>query len=90
MLRSPRLWIGTGLIAAVVSILFALLYVGGNVNPRGNLHDLPVAVVNGDTGAKVNGRQILGISSSWIVAVSCWRVQFTDGCGSRVPGRAHR
>ncbi|MGW1763983.1 DUF3533 domain-containing protein [Streptomyces sp. NPDC002073] len=58
VLRSPRLWIGTGLIAAVVSILFALLYVGGNVNPRGNLHDLPVAVVNGDTGAKVNGRQM--------------------------------
>ncbi|MYT22369.1 ABC transporter, partial [Streptomyces sp. SID7760] len=37
VLRQPRLWLGTGLIAAVVSMLFALLYVGGNVNPKGNL-----------------------------------------------------
>nr|WP_237292526.1 MULTISPECIES: YhgE/Pip family protein [Streptomyces] len=58
MLRRPQLWIGTGLIAAVVSMLFALLYVGGNVNPRGNLRDLPVALVNADAGADAGGRHV--------------------------------
>ncbi|MDK9499455.1 YhgE/Pip family protein [Streptomyces katrae] len=58
MLRRPQLWIGTGLIAAVVSMLFALLYVGGNVNPRGNLRDLPVALVNADAGADAGGRRV--------------------------------
>ncbi|GAA3120838.1 hypothetical protein GCM10020254_80030 [Streptomyces goshikiensis] len=52
------MWIGTGLIAAVVSILFALLYVGGNVNPKGNLRDLPVALVNADSGADAGGRHV--------------------------------
>ncbi|MFD5417218.1 YhgE/Pip family protein [Streptomyces sp. NPDC127069] len=58
VLRRPQLWIGTGLIAAVVSMLFALLYVGGNVNPRGNLRDLPVALVNADAGADAGGRHV--------------------------------
>ncbi|MGE7384862.1 YhgE/Pip domain-containing protein [Streptomyces sp. NPDC004126] len=58
VLRRPQLWIGTGLIAAVVSMLFALLYVGGNVNPRGNLRDLPVALVNADAGADARGRRV--------------------------------
>ncbi|MFI9203087.1 YhgE/Pip family protein [Streptomyces sp. NPDC053048] len=57
-LRSPRLWIGSGLILAVVSTLFALLYVGGNVNPKGNLRDLPVAVVNSDRGAEAGGKRV--------------------------------
>lgn len=52
-LRSPRLWIGSGLILAVIAALFSLLYVGGNVNPKGNLRDLPVALVNDDKGAVV-------------------------------------
>ncbi|CAL9612106.1 hypothetical protein SUDANB120_05667 [Streptomyces sp. enrichment culture] len=55
VLRSPRLWIGSGLILAVVSALFALLYVGGNVDPKGNLRDLPVALVNEDRGADAGG-----------------------------------
>ncbi|WP_087929255.1 YhgE/Pip domain-containing protein [Streptomyces albireticuli] len=58
VLRSPRLWIGTGLIVAVVSTLFALLYVGGNVNPKGNLRDLPVALVNSDKGADTGGKHV--------------------------------
>ncbi|MEI5103539.1 YhgE/Pip family protein [Streptomyces sp. PmtG] len=57
-LRSPRLWIGTGIIVAVVSTLFALLYVGGNVNPKGNLRDLPVALVNSDRGADTGERRV--------------------------------
>ncbi len=56
-LRSPRLWIGSGLILAVVSTLFALLYVGGNVDPKGNLRDLPVALVNSDRGVDAGGKR---------------------------------
>ncbi|WP_438310013.1 YhgE/Pip domain-containing protein [Streptomyces sp. HUAS TT3] len=58
VLRSPRLWLGTGAILAVVSTLFALLYVGGNVNPKGNLRDLPVALVNSDRGADSGGKHV--------------------------------
>ncbi|MEU3778489.1 DUF3533 domain-containing protein [Streptomyces sp. NPDC032472] len=58
VLRSPKLWIGSGLILAVVSTLFALLYVGGNVNPKGNLRDLPVALVNSDRGADTGGKHV--------------------------------
>ncbi|MEW2414771.1 DUF3533 domain-containing protein [Streptomyces sp. NPDC046866] len=58
VLRSPKLWIGSGLILAVVSTLFALLYVGGNVNPKGNLRDLPVALVNSDRGADNGGKHV--------------------------------
>ncbi|MGA4837905.1 YhgE/Pip domain-containing protein [Streptomyces sp. G45] len=58
VLRSPRLWIGTGVIVAVVSTLFALLYVGGNVNPKGHLRDLPVALVNSDRGADAGGKHV--------------------------------
>ncbi|GLV87607.1 membrane protein [Streptomyces lavendulae subsp. lavendulae] len=42
----------------MVSMLFALLYVGGNVNPKGNLRDLPVALVNADSGADAGGRHV--------------------------------
>ncbi|MFD6225973.1 YhgE/Pip domain-containing protein [Streptomyces sp. NPDC060232] len=58
VLRRPQLWIGTGLIASVLSMVFALLYVGGNVDPRGSLRDLPVAVVNSDRGADAGGRHV--------------------------------
>ncbi|MGW1197539.1 YhgE/Pip domain-containing protein [Streptomyces sp. NPDC002536] len=58
VLRSPRLWIGSGLILAVVAALFSLLYVGGNVNPKGHLRDLPVALVNSDKGATVQGKPL--------------------------------
>lgn len=58
VLRSPRLWIGSGLILALVAALFSLLYVGGNVNPKGHLRDLPVALVNSDKGAAVQGKRL--------------------------------
>ncbi|MCI3928615.1 YhgE/Pip domain-containing protein [Streptomyces sp. AN091965] len=67
-LRSPRLWIGTGIIVAVVSTLFALLYVGGNVNPKGNLRDLPVALVNNDRGAGT-GKQHMNIGDQVVSGI---------------------
>ncbi|MCC3767454.1 YhgE/Pip domain-containing protein [Streptomyces sp. UNOC14_S4] len=57
-LRSPQLWIGTGLIVAVVATLFSLLYMGGNVNPKGHLRDLPIALVNSDEGGQTGGKRL--------------------------------
>lgn len=49
-LRSPRLWSVSGLILAIVAVAFSLLYVGGSLDPKGNLRDLPIALVNEDQG----------------------------------------
>jgi YhgE/Pip-like protein len=58
ILRSARLWIGAGLLVAILSSVFATLYVGGNLDPVGHLNDLPVALVNADSGAVVDGRAV--------------------------------
>ncbi|MGD3108905.1 DUF3533 domain-containing protein [Streptomyces sp. YGL11-2] len=58
VLRSPRLWTGSGLILAIVATAFALLYVGGNLNPRGHLRDLPIALVNSDQGTDASGTHL--------------------------------
>lgn len=49
--RRPKLWLVPSVIAALVSLAYALLYMGGILDPEGNLHRLPIAVVNEDTGA---------------------------------------
>ncbi|MCA6092193.1 SNG1 family protein [Streptomyces sp. SCA3-4] len=69
VLRSPRLWIGTGLIVAVISTLFALLYVGGNVNPKGNLRDLPVALVNSDKGGTDAGGKKINLGDQVVSGI---------------------
>ncbi|MFC8617834.1 DUF3533 domain-containing protein [Micromonospora purpureochromogenes] len=55
----------------MVALLLSLIYVGGIVNPTGNLHRLPIALVNADHGAPVAGQQqnlgaqiVSGISSA--------------------------
>jgi len=58
VLRSARLWIGSGLLVAILSSVFATLYVGGNLDPVGHLKNLPVALVNEDSGAVVDGRAV--------------------------------
>ncbi|WP_411088891.1 YhgE/Pip family protein [Streptomyces sp. 061-3] len=58
VLRARGLWIANGAIAGVLALLFAVLYVGANVDPAGHLHKLPVAVVNADKGAIVSGKQV--------------------------------
>ena len=58
VLRSARLWIGAGLLVAILSGVFATLYVGGNLDPVGHLKNLPVALVNDDSGAVVDGRAV--------------------------------
>src|SRR6202012_4558117 len=38
--------------------LMSVIYIGSVVNPTGHLHDLPVVVVNEDTGASAQGKHV--------------------------------
>ncbi|MFD5868906.1 YhgE/Pip domain-containing protein [Corynebacterium sp. NPDC060344] len=53
--RDPRrtfmFWLAPTLAVAVLAVFLAGAYLGGNVNPRANLHGFPVAIVNADRGA---------------------------------------
>ncbi|RZU24081.1 DUF3533 domain-containing protein [Streptomyces sp. BK239] len=58
VLRAKPLWIANGLITAVLALLFAVFYVGANVDPADHLTKLPVGLVDADEGAAVAGRQV--------------------------------
>ncbi|MEU1444007.1 DUF3533 domain-containing protein [Streptomyces mirabilis] len=58
VLRARGLWIVNGAIAGVLALLFAVLYLGANVDPVGHLHKLPVGLVNADKGASGGGKQV--------------------------------
>ncbi|WP_354644409.1 YhgE/Pip domain-containing protein [Kitasatospora camelliae] len=57
VLRNPRIWVIPTCLVGVVALLLALLYMGGILNPRIDLHHLPVGLVNADRGATVDGQQ---------------------------------
>ncbi|WP_083975564.1 YhgE/Pip domain-containing protein [Kitasatospora mediocidica] len=52
------IWIFPAVLIGLVTLLLSLLYVGGIVDPRGNLHRLPIGLVNADQGAVVNGQPL--------------------------------
>ncbi|MFE0256855.1 DUF3533 domain-containing protein [Streptomyces sp. NPDC059010] len=60
VLRARPLWIANGVITGVLALLFAVFYVGANIDPAGHMKKLPVGLVNADEGAgQVNlGAQI--------------------------------
>ncbi|MEU0072842.1 SNG1 family protein [Streptomyces sp. NPDC006332] len=58
VLRAKPLWIASGVITGVLALLFAVLYVGANIDPAGHMKKLPVGLVNADKGAAVGGRQV--------------------------------
>ncbi|WP_449351952.1 SNG1 family protein [Streptomyces shaanxiensis] len=58
VLRAKPLWIASGVITGVLALLFAVLYVGANIDPAGHMKNLPVGLVNADKGAEVGGRQL--------------------------------
>jgi uncharacterized phage infection (PIP) family protein YhgE len=58
VLRARKLWIAPLLLATVFVAVMATMYLGSVVNPTGHLHDLPVMVVDQDTGAVVHGQHI--------------------------------
>lgn len=58
VLRAKPLWIASGVITGVLALLFAVLYVGANIDPAGHMKNLPVGLVNADKGAAVGGKQV--------------------------------
>ncbi|ULR48513.1 DUF3533 domain-containing protein [Streptomyces deccanensis] len=58
VLRTRSLWMTNGVIAGVLALLFAVLYLGANVDPAGHLRNLPVGLVNADEGAALDGKQV--------------------------------
>ena len=58
VLRAKPLWIASGVITGVLALLFAVLYVGANIDPAGHMRNLPVGLVNADEGAAVGGKQV--------------------------------
>jgi len=58
VLRVPRLWVMTLLIASVMVGLITAFYIASVVDPIAHLHDLPVVVVNEDNGATIGGQRL--------------------------------
>ncbi|MEU8825639.1 DUF3533 domain-containing protein [Streptomyces sp. NPDC048636] len=57
-LRSRGLWLPAAVVLGLVAFLLSMAYMGGVVNPRGAMRDLPVGVVNNDRGATVDGGRV--------------------------------
>ena len=57
LLGRPKLWLMPTVLTGLLAFLLALLYMGGIVNPQGDLHRLPIALVNGDTGKPPAGQK---------------------------------
>ncbi|MFI7500701.1 SNG1 family protein [Streptomyces sp. NPDC049687] len=58
ILRTKPLWIANGVITGVLALLFAVFYVGANIDPVDHMTKLPVGLVNADKGATVGGKQV--------------------------------
>ncbi|GHD03264.1 membrane protein [Streptomyces violarus] len=58
VLRAKPLWIANGVITGVLALLFAVFYVGANIDPADHLTKLPVGLVNADKGAAAGGKQV--------------------------------
>src|SRR5262249_57529283 len=58
VLRARRIWIGPVIVTAVFAAAISAVYVGSVVNPTGQLHGLPVRIVDQDSGAVVDGRHV--------------------------------
>ncbi|MEV7723456.1 DUF3533 domain-containing protein [Streptomyces sp. NPDC087917] len=57
LLRRPRLWLVPTILTGLLALLLSLLYMGGIVNPNQELRDLPIALVNDDTGKPPAGQR---------------------------------
>lgn len=57
LLRRPKLWLVPTILTGLLALLLSLLYMGGIVNPNRDLHDLPIALVNSDTGKPPAGQK---------------------------------
>ncbi|MCX4987811.1 MULTISPECIES: YhgE/Pip domain-containing protein [unclassified Streptomyces] len=57
LLRRPKLWLVPTVLTGLLALLLSLLYMGGIVNPNQHLHDLPIGLVNADTGKPLPGQR---------------------------------
>ncbi|MGW2721231.1 YhgE/Pip domain-containing protein [Streptomyces sp. NPDC001492] len=57
LLGRPKLWLMPTVLTGLLAFLLALLYMGGIVNPQRDLHHLPIALVNADTGTPPAGQK---------------------------------
>ncbi|MFD9433557.1 YhgE/Pip domain-containing protein [Streptomyces sp. NPDC060002] len=57
LLRRPKLWLVPTILTGLLALLLSLLYMGGIVSPQSDLHDLPIALVNDDTGKPPTGQK---------------------------------
>lgn len=57
LIGRPKLWLIPAVLATLVALFLSLLYMGGILNPNGNLHHLPIALVDADTGAPLPGQE---------------------------------
>ncbi|MEU8844094.1 DUF3533 domain-containing protein [Streptomyces roseus] len=57
LLRRPKLWAVPMLLTGLLALLLSLLYMGGIVNPNRSLRDLPIGIVNADTGRPLPGQR---------------------------------
>ncbi|MFF0062536.1 DUF3533 domain-containing protein [Streptomyces sp. NPDC005279] len=58
VLRNPKIWVLPTVVVGVVSLLLSLIYMGGILNPRSDLHRMPIGLVNADRGATVTGQRV--------------------------------
>lgn len=58
ILRVRKIWLLPVAIAAVFVALMSVIYIGSVVDPTAQLHNLPVEVVNEDTGATVHNQRV--------------------------------
>ncbi|MFJ1755135.1 YhgE/Pip domain-containing protein [Kitasatospora sp. NPDC088134] len=55
VLRRWKLWLVPGVLSALVALVLSLLYMGGILTPQDDLHRLPIALVDADTGPALPG-----------------------------------
>ncbi|MER6852962.1 DUF3533 domain-containing protein [Streptomyces flaveolus] len=69
--RHGKLWLVPTVLCALVALLLTLLYMGGILDPNGNLRRLPIALVDADQGPPLPGQQqTLGAQVSRSVVAS--------------------
>ncbi|POX56194.1 ABC transporter [Streptomyces sp. Ru71] len=77
--RHGRLWLVPTALCALVALFLTLLYMGGILDPNGNLRRLPIALVDTDQGPPLPGQQqTLGaqVSRSVVAATPAGTVQW--------------
>jgi YhgE/Pip-like protein len=57
VLRSPKFWLLSSALVALLTFLLPLAYIGGIVDPTGELHLLPIGLVDEDRGAVAAGHR---------------------------------